>query len=115
MVTHSPILMSHPSCDRLWIDSTGISRRNLQELPHWRDMQRFMADPAAALLGLLGPAAEGLLHGYTDPAPARQARQPKRPVRLWVVSDLHLEAVPHPEAYRPKRPPFDVLVVAGDV
>jgi predicted phosphodiesterase len=34
---------------------------------------------------------------------------------LWVLSDLHLEAVPHPEAFRPVRPAFDVLVVAGDV
>ncbi len=29
--------------------------------------------------------------------------------------DLHLEAVPHPEAFRPARPAFDVLIVAGDV
>ena len=35
--------------------------------------------------------------------------------RLWVMSDLHLEAVRHPEAFRPARPDFDVLVVAGDV
>lgn len=35
--------------------------------------------------------------------------------RLWILSDLHLEAVPHPDAFRPKRPEFDVLVVAGDV
>jgi 3',5'-cyclic AMP phosphodiesterase CpdA len=35
--------------------------------------------------------------------------------RLWVMSDLHLEAVPYPEAFRPVRPAFDVLVVAGDV
>ena len=35
--------------------------------------------------------------------------------RLWVLSDLHLEAVPYPQSYRPRRPDFDVLVVAGDV
>lgn len=35
--------------------------------------------------------------------------------RLWVMSDLHLEAVRHPDAFRPVRPAFDVLVVAGDV
>ena len=35
--------------------------------------------------------------------------------RLWILSDLHLEVVPHPEAYRPALPAFDVLVVAGDV
>ena len=35
--------------------------------------------------------------------------------RLWVMSDLHLEAVRHPEAFQPLRPAFDVLIVAGDV
>lgn len=35
--------------------------------------------------------------------------------RLWVMSDLHLEAVRHPDAYRPRCAGFDVLVVAGDV
>ena len=35
--------------------------------------------------------------------------------RLWVLSDLHLEAVRYPEAFRPVRSEFDVLVVAGDV
>ena len=34
--------------------------------------------------------------------------------RLWVMSDLHLELVRHPEAFRPACPAFDVLVVAGD-
>ena len=36
-------------------------------------------------------------------------------LRLWVMSDLHLEAVRHPDAYRPRCAGFDVLVVAGDV
>jgi len=31
------------------------------------------------------------------------------------MSDLHFEAVPHPEGFRPVRPEYDVLVVAGDV
>jgi 3',5'-cyclic AMP phosphodiesterase CpdA len=31
------------------------------------------------------------------------------------MSDLHLEAVAYPEAFRPIPPDFDVLVVAGDV
>ena len=31
------------------------------------------------------------------------------------MSDLHLETVRHPEAFRPAPPVFDVLVVAGDV
>lgn len=35
--------------------------------------------------------------------------------RLWVMSDLHLEAVAFPEAFKPLPPEFDVLVVAGDV
>lgn len=35
--------------------------------------------------------------------------------RLWVLSDLHLETTPYPQAYRPARPAFDVLVVAGDI
>ena len=35
--------------------------------------------------------------------------------RLWIMSDLHLEAVAFPEAFRPAPPDFDVLVVAGDV
>jgi 3',5'-cyclic AMP phosphodiesterase CpdA len=35
--------------------------------------------------------------------------------KLWILSDLHLEAVAFPEAFRPPPPDFDVLVVAGDV
>ncbi|MEN3168777.1 metallophosphoesterase [Gluconobacter sp. OJB] len=35
--------------------------------------------------------------------------------RLWVLSDLHLEAVPFPDGYDPVRPEFDVLVAAGDL
>ena len=35
--------------------------------------------------------------------------------RVWVMSDLHLETVRYPDAFRPERPVFDVLVVAGDV
>ena len=31
------------------------------------------------------------------------------------MSDLHLEAVRYPNAFRPRAPAFDVLVVAGDV
>ncbi len=53
VATHSPILMSHPSSDRLWIDEDGITRRSLDEIQHWRDMQRFMRDPEAALRRLL--------------------------------------------------------------
>ena len=53
VATHSPILMSHPASDHLWIDEGGITRRSLEELPHWRDMRRFMRDPEAALRRLL--------------------------------------------------------------
>jgi 3',5'-cyclic AMP phosphodiesterase CpdA len=35
--------------------------------------------------------------------------------KLWILSDLHLEAVAFPQAFKPAPPDFDVLVVAGDV
>lgn len=35
--------------------------------------------------------------------------------RLWILSDLHLEAMPYPERFQPAPRPFDVLVAAGDV
>jgi predicted ATPase len=53
VATHSPILMSHPGSDVLWIDEDGIERRNLEDIQHWRDMRRFMRDPGAALKRLL--------------------------------------------------------------
>jgi len=53
VATHSPILMSHPGSDRLWIDEDGITRRPLDDIQHWRDMRRFMRDPEAALRRLL--------------------------------------------------------------
>jgi predicted ATPase len=53
VATHSPILMSHPGSDLLWIDQDGINRRPLADIPHWRDMNRFMRDPDAALHRLL--------------------------------------------------------------
>ncbi len=112
VATHSPILMSHPGCDRLWIDSDGIHRRTLDELPHWRDMRRFMLDPDATLDRLLPPSDDAQ---PAPEAPVARTGRGRRPVKLWVLSDLHLEAVPHPEAFRPPRPSFDILVVAGDV
>jgi len=104
VATHSPILMSHPGCDLLWIDGTGVARRPLPEIQHWRDMRRFMANPQVELDRLLG-----------KPGAREVTRVKNRVTRLWVLSDLHFEAVPHPEGYRPARPEFDVLVVAGDV
>jgi predicted ATPase/Icc-related predicted phosphoesterase len=130
VATHSPILMSHPGCDLLWIDGTGVTRRTLSEIQHWRDMQRFMANPKHTLDKLLknerGDETPNTDDGAvpSDGAGRMQAAgatrsanagKRKRPTRLWVLSDLHLEAVPHPEAFRPQRPAFDVLVVAGDV
>jgi predicted ATPase len=53
VATHSPILMSHPGSDRLWIGEDGITRRSLDDIQHWRDMQRFMRDPETALRRLL--------------------------------------------------------------
>lgn len=35
--------------------------------------------------------------------------------RLWIMSDLHLESVPYPDAFQPSRPDFDIMVVAGDI
>jgi predicted ATPase len=53
VATHSPILMSHPGSDLLWIDEDGINRRPLADIPHWRDINRFMRDPDTALHRLL--------------------------------------------------------------
>jgi Icc-related predicted phosphoesterase len=35
--------------------------------------------------------------------------------RLWVLSDLHLEAVPYLDAFDPTRADFEVLIAAGDI
>jgi predicted ATPase len=53
VATHSPILMSHPAADHLWIDEDGITQRPLADIQHWRDMRRFMRDPDAAVRRLL--------------------------------------------------------------
>jgi predicted ATPase/Icc-related predicted phosphoesterase len=131
VATHSPILMSHPGCDLLWVDGTGLTRRPIADIQHWREMRRFMANPDEALDRLLNRASAddgsdpengGERSDRIGQAEATATRQSvgrtgkrQRMTRLWVLSDLHLEAVPHPEAFRPVRPAFDVLVVAGDV
>jgi Icc-related predicted phosphoesterase len=121
VATHSPILMSHPGCDLLWIGDAGITRRKRSDVAHWRDMQRFMANPDEALERLLGKPGAGDAADSDGGAGSLAARsgkpvaKRKRVTRLWVLSDLHFEAVPHPEGFRPLRPEFDVLVVAGDV
>ena len=33
VATHSPILMSYPGCDLLWIDRDGVNRRSLADVP----------------------------------------------------------------------------------
>ena len=53
VATHSPILMSHPGADILWLGDDGIERRVLDEVEHWRDMRRFMRDPEASMRRLL--------------------------------------------------------------
>ncbi len=53
VATHSPILMSHPGADRLVIDDFGVTRRDLEDIDHWRHMRRFMCDPEGALRRLL--------------------------------------------------------------
>lgn len=53
VATHAPILMGHPGADHLWIDEDGINRRDLADIPHWRDMRRFMRDPDEAVRRLL--------------------------------------------------------------
>lgn len=54
VATHAPLLMCHPGADILWIDEDGINRRDLVDVPHWRDMRRFMRDPDEAVKRLLG-------------------------------------------------------------
>ena len=39
----------------------------------------------------------------------------RKPQKLWIMSDLHLESVPHPQEFKPVVADFDILVVAGDV
>ena len=53
VATHSPILMSCPGADLLWIDEHGIERRALEDVAHWRDLRRFMRDPEGSLRRLL--------------------------------------------------------------
>lgn len=42
--THSPILMSLPDADVLWIDERGLSPIRPDETPHWRIYKAFLAD-----------------------------------------------------------------------
>ena len=53
VATHSPILMSHPAADILWVGPDGIERRPLEDVPHWRNMRRFMRDPEGSLRRLM--------------------------------------------------------------
>lgn len=53
VATHSAILMAHPAADLLWVDDTGVERRALDDIPHWRDMRRFMREPKGSISRLL--------------------------------------------------------------
>jgi predicted ATPase len=53
VATHSPIVMSHPGADILWLGEDGIECRALEEVDHWRDMRRFMRDPETSVRRLL--------------------------------------------------------------
>lgn len=44
VASHSPILMSHPEADLLWLDQYGIERRRLESIPHFSVMKRFMTN-----------------------------------------------------------------------
>jgi predicted ATPase len=54
IATHSPILMSHPGAEILWLDNNGIGVRELDEVPHWKDMKVFMRNSEGYLAKLLG-------------------------------------------------------------
>ena len=43
--THSPILMSLPGADVLWLDENGLRPIRPEETPHWRIYKAFLADP----------------------------------------------------------------------
>jgi predicted ATPase len=43
--THSPILMSLPGADVLWLDESGLRPIRPEETPHWRIYKSFLADP----------------------------------------------------------------------
>ena len=54
VATHSPILMSASGGrTSLWVGPEGIERLALEEVPHWRDMRRFMRDPEGSLRRLM--------------------------------------------------------------
>jgi predicted ATPase len=44
IASHSTILMSHPEAEIFWIDESGIRRRALEEVEHWRIMKRVLMD-----------------------------------------------------------------------
>ncbi|MFO0986244.1 MAG: hypothetical protein U1F37_02615 [Alphaproteobacteria bacterium] len=43
--THSPILMSLPGADVLWLDENGLRPIRPEETPHWRIYKAFLANP----------------------------------------------------------------------
>ena len=59
VATHSPILMGHPEASILWMDEDGILPRDLEDVPHWSVMRRFMRDPAYQLRHLFPERENG--------------------------------------------------------
>lgn len=43
--THSPILMSLPGAEVLWLDENGLRPIRPEDTPHWRIYKTFLADP----------------------------------------------------------------------
>ena len=45
MATHSPILMSLPGAELLWLDEAGLRPIRADETPHWRIYKAFLSNP----------------------------------------------------------------------
>lgn len=45
MATHSPILMSVPGVELLWLDEAGLRPIRADETPHWRIYKAFLSNP----------------------------------------------------------------------
>jgi len=45
MATHSPILMSAPGAELLWLDEAGLRSIRPDETPHWRIYKAFLSNP----------------------------------------------------------------------
>lgn len=45
MATHSPILMSAPGAELLWLDEAGLRSIRPDQTPHWRIYKAFLSNP----------------------------------------------------------------------